>query len=327
MYVYLYMYIATPLDYSYYWYYLSLLLLLLSAERILYNGSPIFPFFLFLFYASFLELFSRRNGPLCFILDYQAKIKKGGLVLLGKGKQKQKNKRTSFDLSKRNILSPQIKREINVSASYWRWVLNCFLFFSFIVTSIRKRSRSNAPIAVKVSANRGRWPSIAFCTWKSRRTSAPFALAASISDQTSRPTCWRTPTSNPTSALHARKSSGAIAISGGTLWLILSAAKVTWRWLAFRVSMTTIASLIAPMKSTLTSKMKRLHLPSLPTPKVASVRHHWTKTNHRHIITIRWAVASCRKRAEDSPSTTSWDVERMFLHHVDYHHHTTPFRT
>jgi hypothetical protein len=56
---------------------------------------------------------------LCFILDYQAKIKKGGLVLLGKGK-KNNNKRTSFDLSKRYIPSPQIKREINVSASYWR---------------------------------------------------------------------------------------------------------------------------------------------------------------------------------------------------------------
>ena len=94
-----------------------------------------------------------------------------------------------------------------------------FFSFLFIVTSTRKRSRSNAPIAVKVSANHGRWPSIAFCTWKSRHTSAPFALAASTSDRTSRPIYWRTRTSNLTSAHRAAKCSGAIAICAATPWL------------------------------------------------------------------------------------------------------------
>ena len=146
--------------------------------------------------------------------------------------------KTKKDLRKSRPFLRQNKKRKKLLSGYWRWWrwANYFLFCFSIstVTFTRRRSRSNAPIAAKVSASRGRWPSTAFCTWRSRRTSAPSVPAASTSDPTSRRISWPTRTWNRTSARRAAKSSDATAICAATPWLTPSAmwapkAKATTR--------------------------------------------------------------------------------------------------
>lgn len=88
-------------------------------------------------------------------------------------------------------------------------LIDFFYFTHHSDTSTRRRNHSNAPNAAKDSASHARWPSTKSCTWKSRRTNAPSADAASINAPISRPTSLRTPTTNRTSAPPAARCSAA----------------------------------------------------------------------------------------------------------------------
>ncbi len=81
-----------------------------------------------------------------------------------------------------------------------------------------KKSRSNVRSAARGSANQGLWPCTRSCTWRNRRTNAPFAWEALTRGPTWRPTCWHTLTTSHTSATSVTRSSGATAISADTSW-------------------------------------------------------------------------------------------------------------